>query len=218
MSLLYYSRMRIVTNLLPLLLRSRLPAATVVSVYAAGMEGDFHPDDLSLRDLKIYSYSLARSHMCYMHSLFFAALAQQHPGKLNLIHVFPGLVPGPGFHNPEYPLWFRVLFNYIMAPLFGWLIFVKPGQCGERMLSLASPRYLPISETTGKGSDAGQAGAITGTDGKALSGTYSLNWDGESNHPEKKYEGMNKEEMRRKVWDHTMNCFEVIETGRVFAE
>ena len=50
MSLMYYSRLRAVLNLVPLLTKSALPAA-VVSVYAAGMEGKLYPDDLSLRNL-----------------------------------------------------------------------------------------------------------------------------------------------------------------------
>jgi hypothetical protein len=91
MSLMYYSRMRAITKLLPLLLKSKLPA-TVVSVYAAGMEGKLYPDDLSLRDQKHYSYLQARSHMNYMHTLFMETLAEQNPGKLSLIHIFPDLV------------------------------------------------------------------------------------------------------------------------------
>ena len=214
MSLMYYSRMRIVTKLLPLLLKSQLPA-TIVSVYAASMEGKLYPDDLSLRDLKRYSYDHARSHMCYMHSLFFETLAAKHPGKLALIHIFPGLVPGPGFQNPELPLWFRFLLNSVVLPLFGRWILVQPDQCGERMLSLASARYGPGAVNVGKGSG---GEAITGTDGKPGSGVYSLTWDGESKYHAKMYANINKDEMRKKVWDHTMRAFEVIEAGSVFTE
>ncbi|KAJ9603606.1 hypothetical protein H2200_011792 [Cladophialophora chaetospira] len=219
MSLMYYSRMRIITKLLPLLLKSQLPA-TVVSVYAAGAEDKLYQDDLSLRNLKIYTYNYARSHMCYMHTLFFEALSQQYPGKLSLIHIFPGLVPGPGFHNPELPLWFRILFHYIMLPLFGRWITMKPEESGQRMLNLATGQHPPgqASVSPAKTSTSTSDALVTGTDGKPGSGVYSLTWSGESNYPVKKYETLDKEELRKKVWEHTTKAFSVIEKGGVFTE
>jgi hypothetical protein len=139
---MYYSRMRITTKLLPLLLRSSLPA-TVVSVYAAGTEAKLFPEDLSPRDLTHYRYLQARSHMVYMHTFFMETLAEQHRGQLSLIHIFPGLVLGPGYESPELPLWFRRLCRWVLIPLFGRLITVKPEDCGDIMLSLASSRYPP---------------------------------------------------------------------------
>jgi hypothetical protein len=59
MSLMYYSRMRIITKLMPLLLKPDLPA-TVMSVYAAGIEQNLFPEDLSLRSPKRYSYAQAQ--------------------------------------------------------------------------------------------------------------------------------------------------------------
>ncbi|KIX09225.1 uncharacterized protein Z518_00304 [Rhinocladiella mackenziei CBS 650.93] len=212
MSLMYYSRMRLVIKLLPLLLRSTLPAR-VVSVYAAGMEAKLFPEDLSLRDLTHYSYSQARSHMCYMHTLFMETLAEQHCGKLVLIHIFPGLVLGPSFQNPELPAWFKIVWSWFFVPLFGRLT-VKPKNCGDRMLSLASPRYPPRPIDKSKT----QEGVTIGTDGKPGSGVYALTWNGENNLNTKAYEKINKDEMRKKVWDHTMRAFEVIEAGEVFTE
>ncbi|KAF2094852.1 hypothetical protein NA57DRAFT_68393 [Rhizodiscina lignyota] len=216
MSLMYYSRMRIIMKLLPLLLKSTLPAR-VVSVYAAGIEAKLYPDDLSLRDLSHYSYSQARSHMVYMHTLFLETLAEQHRGKLGgLIHIFPGLVLGPGFSNPELPRWFRIVWHWIFVPLFGRLVTVKPTDCGERMLSLASPRYPP-RPVDGSKSQKTEEIAI-GTDGGAGTGVYSLTWNGENNLNAKAYEKFNKDEMRRKVWDHTTKAFDAIEAGKIFIE
>ena len=213
MSLMYYSRMRMIIKLLPLLLRSTLPAR-VVSVYAAGTEAQLFPEDLSLRNLRHYSYLQARSHMVYMHTLFMEVLAEQHAGKLSLIHIFPGLVLGPGFQNPELPTWVRILMGWVVIPLFGRLITLPANECGDRMLSLASPRYppRPIDKTKS------QEGLAIGTDGEPGSGVYSLNWDGENNIKAKTYEKMNKGEMKKRVWDHTMKAFEVIEAGKVFDE
>ncbi|EXJ89665.1 hypothetical protein A1O3_02732 [Capronia epimyces CBS 606.96] len=213
MALMYYSRMRAIINLLPLLLRSTLPA-TVVSVYAAGAEAKLFPEDLSLRNPSHYSYSQARSHMVYMHTLFMETLAEQNRGKLALIHIFPGLVLGPGFQSPEYPTWFRVVWRWVFIPLFGRILTVPPNECGARMLSLASPRYPPLPVDGPKS----EAGVAVGTDGRPGSGVYSLNWNAESNRNGKAYQKINKVEMRRKVWDHTMKAFEVIEAGGVFTE
>lgn len=175
MSLMYYSRMRIIVQLLPLLLKSTLPAR-IVSVYAAGFEAKFYPEDLSLRDLKIYSYSQARSHMIYMHTLFMETLAENHPDKLALTHIFPGIVMGPTFYSSEHPLWFRIVFR-LLHPLLSRFIAVPRQESGARMMSLASSRYpARVSESSksyAKGSVA------IGTDGKPGSGAYSLGWKGE---------------------------------------
>ncbi|OOF99910.1 hypothetical protein ASPCADRAFT_1579 [Aspergillus carbonarius ITEM 5010] len=214
MSLMYYSRMRAIMKLLPLLLKSPLPAK-VVSVYAAGVEDKLFPDDLSLRDLTHYSYSQARSHMIYMHTLFMETLAEQHRGKLSLIHIFPGLVLGPGFNKQDLPAWFKVLWRWVFVPFFSPLVTVSPTECGDRMLSLASPRYPPrAAESSG----AKEEEAAVGTDGKQGSGAYSLSRKGESNYKIKVYQKIDKDEMRQKVWDHTMKAFEVIETGKVFTD
>lgn len=213
MSLMYYSRMRMIIQLLPLLLKSTLPAR-VVSVYAAGTEAKLFPEDLSLRDLAHYSYTQARSHMVYMHTLFMETLAEQHVGKLALIHIIPGLVLGPGFQNPELPTWFRIVWHWVFVPLFGRLATVPAKECGDRMLSLASPRYPPRPIDKSKN----QEGVAIGTDSKPGSGVYSLTWNGETNLKVKAYEEINKDEMRKKVWNHTMKAFEVIEAGGVFTE
>lgn len=211
MALMYYSRMRTITKLLPLLLKSALPAR-VISVYASGAERKLFPEDLSLRNLKHYSYSQARSHMIYMHTLFMETLAEQNSGKLSLIHIFPGLVLGPGYQNPELPVLFRVLANYIIIPLFGRFITVDTEESGDRMLSLASPHYPPCSISQAKS----QGEVALGTNRKSGSGVYSLTWTGEDNLTAKAYEKFDKDEMRKRVWDHTMKAFEAIEAGNVF--
>jgi len=116
MSLLYYSRIRFITNLLPLLLASSVPAH-IVSVFAAGMEKKLYPEDLSLRDPKHYQgWGDMRTHVVYMTTFLMEELAKKYPGKLALSHVFPGLVIHGSFGNIV-PKWFRVLGS-IFLPLF----------------------------------------------------------------------------------------------------
>ncbi|GAM43206.1 hypothetical protein TCE0_047f17822 [Talaromyces pinophilus] len=214
MSLMYYSRMRVIVQLLPLLLKSTLPAR-VVSVYAAGFEAKFYPDDLSLRDLKLYTYSQARSHMIYMHTLFMETLAEKYPDKLALTHIFPGLVIGPTFYSSEHPLWFRIMFR-LLHPVLGKFITVPRQESGARMMSLASSRYPARPSDPSKVYR--EDSVAIGTDGKPGSGVYSLGWKGENNLKLSAYEKFDKDEMRRKVWDHTVKAFEVIEAGDKFTE
>ncbi|RAK83482.1 hypothetical protein BO79DRAFT_260146 [Aspergillus costaricaensis CBS 115574] len=213
MSLMYYSRMRAITKLLPLLLKSTLPA-TVVSVFAAGYEQKLFPDDLSLRDLNNYNYSTARSHMIYMHVCFMETLAEQNRGELSLIHIFPGLVLGPGFEKHDLPAWFKVLWRYIFVPFFAPFLTVPPSESGDRMLSLASSRYPPRGATSSQNKEE----TTVGTDGELGSGAYSLGKNGDTNYNAKSYEKINKDELRQRVWNHTMSAFETIEAGEAFAD
>ncbi|KAJ5002954.1 Short-chain dehydrogenase/reductase SAT2 [Colletotrichum sp. SAR 10_66] len=212
MARFYYSRIAFITSLMPLVLKSSLPAA-VVSIYAAGMEGKLYPDDLSLRDLSHYNYSQARSHACYMHTLVFEELAKRHQGKLRFTHIYPGLVVHEGMGNPSNPWWIRILFTKVL-PFLG--VDVDLEESGARMVSLASPSYYPAQRlgSTGEVSTS----AISGTDGQPGSGSYMLTWNGESCYAAKKYASVDKDALRQKLWDHSNAVLEVIRAGKVFTE
>ncbi|KAK8133786.1 hypothetical protein PG984_005798 [Apiospora sp. TS-2023a] len=205
--------------------RVKLPA-TVVSVFAAGFEDEkkLFRDDLSLRDLQRYSYIQVRSHLCYMHSMYMSKLAEMHAAdnnkQLRLVHIFPGLVLTPAFHNPTYPAWFRFLFNRILAPFFlAPFIAVNPIESGERMLSLASPALYPAG--TNSSAESQKGGTVKGMDGRPGSGAYSLDWKGNDAHNKKvyaKYDDDGIEALKKQVWEHTNKAFEVIAAGKPFTE
>ncbi|KAH7024528.1 uncharacterized protein B0I36DRAFT_162745 [Microdochium trichocladiopsis] len=258
MSILYYSRMRALTQLLPLLLAasrssssassSSPPAeqqpdnhATVVSVFAAGTEDTLHAENLALDNpVSDYTYNTARSHMNYMHTLFFEQLARDPPepgrptptgsGKgLTLVHVFPGLVNGPGFQSSEMPSWFRVLWSWVVVPLLGWAAFTKAEVCGRRILSLTdAQRYPPSSSSSSSsspptGSNAAGGGSVeegvvrstTGETGPG-GGTYALGSSIDDTFNSAKYAGLDRAAMREAVWRHTMDAFDTIAAGKVF--
>lgn len=221
MSLMYYSRMRFITRLLPLLLNSYLPAR-IVSIYAAGTESKLLANDLSLRDPSHYSYLQARSHITYMTTLFMETLAEQHREKLSLSHVFPGLVITPAFQSPDIPTWFRLLWR-VFGGLLARLYAVAPAECGDRILFLSSPRFPAKPSNSTRGPDSpnttriGKATDIaTGTDGTRGSGAYSVNWNGETISVQKAYTKIDKRDVARLVWAHTTSAFEEIEAGRAF--
>lgn len=222
MSLLYYSRMRFLTNLLPLLLASPLPAH-VVSVYAAGKEGKLCPDDLSLRDPQHYSFANQRSHVTYMTTFFLETLAERHRGRLSLVHVFPGLVMTPAFGSDRLPTWFKLAWRWVAAPVVRRWWSVPPRECGERILFLATARFpargagAPTKGDEGAAATEGDVGVAVGTDGRRGGGAYAVDWDGEViPTTEKAYGTVRGEDMARKVWEHTMGAFREIEAGNVF--
>jgi hypothetical protein len=209
MARFYYSRMASITKLLPLLLESSLPA-TVVSVYAAGMEGKLHIDDLSLRQSSHYSYSQARSHINYMHTCFFEELAKEHSGQLRLIHIFPGLVVHKGMHSKDNPWWLRFVFTKVL-PFFGKNVPLE--EVGHRMVALASTSNYPAMP---RGETVLTKSAVKGTDGESGSGAYALDENGENAYPAKRYAGLNKQDLSEKVWTHTNLALKEIRAGGAF--
>lgn len=210
MSLLYYSRLRFTTQLLPLLLASTLPSAHIISIFAAGTESTFIPSDLALRDLTNYKYFTMRSHVTHMKTFAFETLAAEHPGRLSFVHIFPGLVFTPAFQGKGNPLWFRLLWWFI-SPLMRFYA-VPSEECGMRMLYLATERFPARAEG---GGGAGKVEATEdvalGTDGEKGSGVYSVGEKGEVIDVRKRYDGLRKEEMGKKVWEHTQTVFGEIE-------
>lgn len=215
--------MRFIIQLLPLLLASPLPAH-VVSVYAAGMEGKLFPEDLSLRDPKHYGFANCRSHVVYMKTLFMEALAERHRGRLSLVHVYPGLVITEAFDKVRLPTWVKLIWRWLVAPIIR-PFSVPPGESGERILFLATPRFparqaiktdtvAQLAETTATEEDAGIA---MGSDGSRGSGAYAVNWDGEAIPKKKSYKNVREEDLAGKVWNHTMRAFEEIESGTAFS-
>ena len=218
-ALLYYSRMRLLINLLPLLLASDLPAH-VVSVFAAGKEAGFNQDDISLRDSKNWGTMATRSQVSTMHTFFFEHLAAQHPGRLSLVHLFPGVVMTKAFKNPGVPLWGRTLFT-VVAPLLR-LMATPVLESGERTLFLASPQRFPARKGADQPTKATIMGdqklaVATGTDGKIGSGAYGVNIDGETSHDAAVIEKYRAAGIGGKVWDHTMRAFDTISSGRVWS-
>jgi len=212
MALMYYSRMRFVVNLLPLLLESKSPSgAHIVSIYAAGSEDKLFTEDLSLRQPGHFDYMTARSHMVYMKSLFMDKLAARYPGKISFCHVFPGLVATPGFKNPELPLWFKVLFPIVGRPLI-WLIGVPAQEAGARMLYLATPKFAA------RGAAGGADEVAVGFDGQPGNGVYSVWHKSNIKAVHEAYERIEKDEVREKVWTHTNKAFDEISAGKVFTE
>lgn len=223
-SLLYYSRMRFVHNLLALLTNRTPPEdpAHVISIYAGGMEksGKLFLDDLSLRDPKHFSFSNTRVHTVHLKAMFFERLARENPGTLSLVHVFPGLVITPAFYKPEYK-WYFKLAVILLGPLVKVTVAVPLEETGQRMLFLASPRY-PARQKDGQaapGSTVSELPIAVANDGRVGGGSYSTKEDNETcKNMDTAYADLRKNGFPDQAWDHTMKAFETIETGKRFTE
>lgn len=216
MSLLYYSRMRFIMQLLPLLLASSLPAH-VVSVFGPGRDTKLYPDDLSLRDPRHYSFINSGSHVAYMTTFYMEKLATSHPDRLSLTHYYPSLVLTNGFKDERLPKWFRLGWRYAVAPIIQPFT-VPQVECGERVIFLASSRYpaRPSKSTGGIPKSEGDVEIAISSDGVVGGGAYRGNWNGKAVPLGKAYEKLREEGLSERVWSHTMEAFKEIEAGKVF--
>ncbi|KAK5997602.1 Oxidoreductase lepF [Cladobotryum mycophilum] len=141
----YYSRMRLLFNLLPLLRRSTSPR--VLNILNAGKEKALADDDLGLE--RNWSALTVINHATTMTSLAFEHLAPKEE-KMTLIHVYPGWVRTDNFSHLTAPedsgllwrsfLWFIRNLAGTLALLFG----VSAKECGQRQaFHLISDRFGP---------------------------------------------------------------------------
>ncbi|KAL9111767.1 MAG: hypothetical protein Q9227_003826 [Pyrenula ochraceoflavens] len=209
MSLLYYSRMRFIIQLLPLLLAS--PTGHVVSVLNPRLDrGRLVPEDLSLRDPKNFGFSTGGAHIVCMTTFFFEELAKRY--RLSLIHEYPGLVMTNATETGKLPTWVKLLWR-IIAPVLSRFA-ITPSDCGDRHLFLATSMF-PARDSNEESADA--LGVATSSDSVSGGGAYRVNWDG-GNIPatDKVYKKPRTEGVPDKVWKHTMEVFEQIEDSGVF--
>ena len=220
---MYYSRLRFVDQLLPLLDAATTghssTSAKVISVYAAGMEDakkNLYLDDLALRDPDHYSYMPMRNHVLHMKTMLFKTLAERHPG-VAFIHLYPGLVVTPGFKKNPMPLWFRVVWQ-IVSPL-AKITFLEPDEVGERMMSfITSGRFVGLAWSEHAEVNGNSITAAKATTGKIGGGAYAAKYTGEEYSTTSHYDELRSEGFQTKAWDHLMTAFKEIGNGRKFQQ
>ncbi|KAH9909278.1 hypothetical protein F4778DRAFT_222931 [Xylariomycetidae sp. FL2044] len=218
MSMVYYSRMRFIQQLIPLLTASPVPGH-VVSVYAGGLEDGVgskpgQPLPIGTPSAEAWGVPAVRKHTSFMKTLMFEEFAARHAGRVSLAHVYPGLVDGPGFTAADMPLWFRVAWR-LLKPLLS-LAMVKPDKCGLVQVYAASPRY-PAKGQSPPGGGEGEASPRS-TLWELGGGAYALGASGDVANKAVSYEKVRKEGLGQQVWDHTMGILEQIEKeGKIIA-
>jgi hypothetical protein len=217
LALQFYSRQRLVINLLPLLESSTSPR--ILSILVAGFEGPIDPKDLECRNH--YNFIKAGLGAATMTDLMFEELAKSHP-TVSFIHTYPGSV---GTHLMDRMLastpgllWYPAQIpRYTILPMYTHLLSMSPQEAGERMLFLAtSCRYPPASdhEITGHvdGLVKSPAGVLTARSTVMKDGTgngvYRTNWNCETCKDSKILDKYREEGLGKVVYEHTMCVFE----------
>jgi hypothetical protein len=211
LSTTYYSRIRFITQLLPLLTVSPRDAAHVISIYAGGFDHKkLKPGQHQIGCPPDAEYGITgvRAHTGFMKNFVFEELAARHVGRLSLSHIYPGLVDGPAFTNADMPGWWVWLWRLLIKPLTTFLR-TPSDVCGKVMLYLATDHF------PAKGQKVPDGIKVTrGNTGEPGGGAYSLNqWAEPTNEPGTKMFAIvrNDEGVSKKCWDHTMEVLDRIE-------
>ena len=205
----YYTRLRAINNLLPLL--SKSPAARVISILAGGKERGLDLNDLELRNNP--PLKLKFSTPTTMTTLSFEQLAKQYP-TVAFCHVYPGFVNTgqlDRFMLTAKGLW-RVpaeVARWTLIPLVS-LFATSVEQAGERGLFVATSAKYPASEGKEAGVELPKGVEVAkSSDGKG-NGVYRLDANGESvqNDCDKILEDYRAEGVGEKVWQATLEVWE----------
>ncbi len=144
-----------------------------------------------------------------MKTFFFERLAEQHRGKISLNHYFPGLVLTPATGRTGVPPWFFVVFALLLPVVL--LVRIPRDECGQRVVYHTSERFNSVAKEAEASKD-----ALVSTDGVRGGGAYKLDAKGVIVPLPKVYAKINKDELREKVWEHTMKVMDDIGAGGKF--
>lgn len=198
----YYSRIRLIVNLLPLLQKAT-SLRRVVTVFGGTKEGAVCAGDLQGRGLPA---AALRAHTSSMMTLALESLAFEAP-DVAFVHAFPGLVR-TNLGRDAAPL-MRVLLKVV-----GPMVTVPVTEAGERQLFFATSARFParcgvdVATTAGVARGAG-VGVSRGSDAREGSGVYSVNFDGEPmmEKVEDAVQQLRDDDLVRRLWLHTVGEF-----------
>lgn len=199
----YYSRIRFALNMMPLLQRASQAneIARVITVLAAGSEGDVRLDDLDLQHN--FTLHACLAHCVIMSDFMIEELSKRYP-EISFSHSYPGTVKTGIANELTGPV--RLAIKVMYAVMTPWILNVQ--ESGERHLFQMTSQCYPSQRGAVGIPPPEGLGAIKGMNGQPGSGAYLLDWDGKSAGDEAvlhKYRDIN---MGQKVWDHTMAIFE----------
>ncbi|OBT81098.1 hypothetical protein VE02_10279 [Pseudogymnoascus sp. 03VT05] len=187
----YYSRMRLIQNLLPLLRQSLQPR--VLTLLNGGKEKPMFDDDICLE--KHWSADAVITHTTTMTSLALEHLAKDE--QITFLHVFPGLVNSGNFIRVTAAESAGVVWRVMLAVFCRMITVVQlifgttPEECGERQAyHLTSDQFGPGAWRIDNSSE-----VVTASAGDVFEKYRDGGW------PEK-------------IWEHTTAVFErVMATG-----
>ncbi|KAF4628790.1 hypothetical protein G7Y89_g9365 [Cudoniella acicularis] len=211
-ALRYYSRLRFVNNLIPLL--TVAPNPRVISILAGGKESEIDLNDLEVRNN--FSGLKAMSNGTTQTTLAFEELAKFYP-SITFIHKFPGFVntgvlskmmaTAKGIYAIP-----ATAVRYLVLPIVN-LFSTSVDEAGERGLFLATssryPSAKPNTESTGaplpKGVEVAMSSIVKGGQGN---GVYRLGPLDESADDTPALIGYRLENSGKTVWEETQAVFD----------
>ncbi|KAK5119848.1 hypothetical protein LTR85_007174 [Meristemomyces frigidus] len=206
MSVNYYSRVRCVLNMMPALKAASDAGelSRVITVLAAGSEGDVRQDDLDLKhDFTLHA---CLAHCVVMTDFAIEVLAEQYPGTA-FSHSYPGTVKTGIANQLSGPV--RLAVKVLYAVMTPWILDVK--ESGERHYFQMTNKCYP-SANGGVGIEMPEGVSVMrGSNGKVGSGAYLLDWDGKSTGDETILKKYRDQGMAQKVWEHTTQIFQQAE-------
>jgi hypothetical protein len=211
LALRYYSRLRFVQNLLPLLDASASPR--VIAILAGGKERELDLDDL---ECKVnFSAVKAAGIGATQTTLAFEELAKTH-SKITFIHKYPGFVNtgAAGKILDSVPGILAIparLVNWLVLPILTLFFATSPEVAGERGLFLATSARFPPSKPDApgvalpSGVEVARSTIVTDEHGN---GVYTLDENDEITLDSPVMLGYRADGTGRVVWQETLAVWE----------
>jgi hypothetical protein len=223
LALSYFSRMRFIANLLPLLQTAGTAtppslSSRVISVMAGTKEGPINPSDIAGKHVAPWK---SRGHMCSMMTLTMEQFADSDSYKqVSFVHAYPGFVDTglgrsmKGFVGGAMKAVFTLAKPLLMK------LYIPLDECGDRHVFLAtSSRYDRAGSSQSPVVVEGvETAAAVGSNGQIGSGVYSVDETGESADARVQtlLEELRQNGVKEKVWQHLQSEFvRITETARV---
>ncbi|TKA73808.1 hypothetical protein B0A55_05534 [Friedmanniomyces simplex] len=207
MSVNYYSRIRFAFNLIANVEEAakQNELARVITVLAAGSEGDVRMDDLELK--RNFTLHACLAHCVMMTDFMVEQLAERHP-SVSFSHSYPGTVKTGIANQLTGPV--RLAVKVLYAVMTPWILDVR--ESGERHLFQITNRCYPSRQGTVVGVPAPEdATPMKGSNDEIGSGAYLLDWDCKSTGDAKLLNKYRELGLPKKVWDHTLEMFQQAE-------
>jgi hypothetical protein len=213
MVLNFYSRMRFITNLLPLL-RTALTTtphfSRTLSVLGAGHEGPINFADLELKTT--FSGTRCADHTTTMNSFMVEELTKREENQgISFLHSSPGVVLTN--LSQALPVWARVALR-ISTPLIRPFT-TSQEETGARQLFIATSAVFPPQKPVakmGRGVEVPRDLQVSvGSDGQNGSGAYLVNWNGDITGKMDLLREYRGKGVGKTVWEHMMGTFERVE-------
>ncbi|KAL4940627.1 hypothetical protein BDV06DRAFT_230221 [Aspergillus oleicola] len=191
----YYSRMRFIHNLLPLLKVSESPR--VISILLAGFEIELEDGKLEIPAPRSSVHDV--KHAATMTSLAIEHLAVEHP-SVSFLHVWPGVVKTKLLDKGWGWLGAGILW------LLLWPFSITREQSGEYNTYLSTSSAYPPLELKESQDTSGKAESYVKSE--LGGGSYILDYKGDNSANSKLMAGYRAKGYAHKTWTHTLDIFQ----------